>query len=78
MLGTGIRFWFLGLCFCPGVLWLSVWGDHALLSMVVFADVVLCSVFFFLQDLTAAEDEERTPGFGAAQWRGWLEDLLAS
>ena len=26
-----------------------------------FAAVLLCSVFFFLQDLTTAEDEERTP-----------------
>ena len=79
MFGTGIRFWFFfGLCFCPGVLWLGVGGDHALLCMVFFAAVLLCSVFFFLQDLTTAEDEERTPGSGAAQWRGWLEGLLAS
>ena len=39
----------------------SVWGDHALLCMVFFAAVLLCSVFFFLQDLTTAEVEERTP-----------------
>ena len=43
-----------------------------------FAAVVLCSVFFFLQDLMTAEDEERTPGSGAAQGRVWLEGLLAS
>ena len=79
MFGTGIKFWFfLGFAFalvCFG----SVGGvDHALLCMVFFAAVLLCSVFFFLQDLTTAEDEERTPGSGAAQWRGWLEGLLAS
>ena len=43
------------------MLWLGVGGDHALLCMVFFAAVLLCSVFFFLQDLTTAEDEERTP-----------------
>ena len=60
------------------MLWLGVEGDHAHLCMVFFAAVLLCSVFFFLQDLTTAADEERTPGSGAAQWRGWLEGLLAS
>ena len=69
MFGTGIKFWFFGLCFCPGVLWLGVGGDHALLCIVFFAAVLLCSVFFFLQDLTTAEDEERTTGSGVAQWR---------
>ena len=59
------------------MLWLGVGGDNALLCMVFFAAVLLCSVFF-LQDLTTAEDEERTPGSGAAQWRGWLEGLLVS
>ena len=44
-----------------------------------FASVLLlCSVFFSFQDLTTAEDEERTPGSGAAQWWGLLEGLLAS
>ena len=55
----------------------SVWGggNHALLCMVFFAAVLLlCSVFFFLQDLTTAEDEERTPDLdlerlsGGAGW----------
>ena len=60
------------------MLWLGVGGYHALLCMVFFAAVLLCSVFFFLQDLTTAEDEERTPGSGGPQWRGWLEGLLVS
>ena len=59
------------------MLWLGVWGgNHALLCMVFFAAVLLlCSVFFFLQDLTTAEDEERTPDLdlerlsGGAGWR---------
>ena len=55
----------------------SVWGvNHAFLCMVFFAAVLLlCSVFFSFQDLTTAEDEERTPDLdlerisGGAGWR---------
>ena len=74
-----LGFVFFGLCLCPGVLWLGVGGDHALFCMLFFASVLLmCSVFFSFQDLTTAEDEERTRGSGGAQWRGWLKGLLAS
>ena len=61
------------------MLWVGVGGvTMHFCAWFFFAAVLLCSVFFFLQDLTTAEDEERTPGSGAAQWRGWLEGLLAS
>ena len=73
-----IRFCFFGLCFCPGVLWLGVGGDQALLCMVFLLLFCCCSVFFSFQDPTTAKDEERTPESGAAQWWGWLEGLLAS
>ena len=73
-----LGFGFFGLCFCPGVLWLGVGVTMHFFAWFFFAAVLLCSVFFFLQDLTTAEDEERTPRSGAAQWRGWLEGLLAS
>ena len=58
------------------MLWLGVGGNHALLCVVFFAAVLLlCSVFFSFQDLTTAEDEERTPDLdlerlsGGAGWR---------
>ena len=76
MFGTGIRFWFLGFAFalvCFG----SVWGVtmHFCAWFFFAAVLLLCSVFFFLQDLTTAEDEERTPDLdlerlsGGAGWR---------
>ena len=41
-----LGFGFFGLCFCPGVLWLGVGGDHALLCM-VFLLLFCCVQFSF-------------------------------
>ena len=73
-----LGFVFLGFVFalvCFGL----VWGVTMHFCAWFFASVFwLCSVFFSFQDPTTAEDEERTPGSGAAQWRGRLEGLLVS
>ena len=69
--GTGIRFWFFGLCFCPGVLWLGVGGDHALLCMVFFC---CCSVVFsFL--FPSGSDDRRGRGEDSWIWRGSVTGL---
>ena len=61
MLGTDIRYWFFGLCFCSVLFLLGVGDKHAL----VLHDILCCSsvIFRFLIFLllTTAEDNERLP-----------------
>ena len=70
MFGTGIRFWFFGLCFCPGVLWFGVGGDHALLCIVFFC--CCCVVFSFL---SSGSDDSRGRGEDTWIWSGSVAGL---
>ena len=71
MFGTGIRFWFFGLCFCPGVLWLGVGDDHALLCLVFF----VCSIVVFSFLFFSGSDDSRGRGEDTWIWSGSVAGL---
>ena len=66
-----IGFGFFGLCFCPGVLWLGVTGDHALLCMVFLLLFCCCIQFFFF----SGSDDSRGQGEDTWIWSGSVAGL---